>query len=90
MAKESPQTSWVPLNEKRRKLRRLDDRDRIDQLIDWYTKHKPGHEQRLPVNLTPEFLKHFAAHIEGKQWSYRGWVLVEHEGHPVKVEKIRK
>lgn len=84
------QTQWVPLDSKRKKLKRLRPRDKIDRLIDWYEIHKPAMSKSMPVYMDAERLEKFAHKLGDKLWTYRGWNLIETEPPVVKPEKIAK
>lgn len=54
------------------------DQDRLDELIDWYTKNKPDAGQVIQVRFSETELKKFGAVQSAAnklQWAYRGRTL---------------
>lgn len=88
-AAPSPQTQWVPLEGKRKKLKKLTPREEIDRLIDWYAVNKPDMEKVMPggVYRTAMQLNRFAKEVEKGKWEYRGWILTAAEIPPKGKEK---
>lgn len=85
----SQQTQWIPLEGRRKKLKRLTKREEIDRLIDWYQKFKPEMEHVMPgdVYLEPRQIERFAKLAEPGKWIYRGWTLTAAEIPPKGKEK---
>lgn len=61
--------------------------DRLNELIDWYEKHKPHAGKIIPVTIEDRVLARFAKPIDGKpkHWLYRGRQLHQVEGTPWEV-----
>jgi hypothetical protein len=89
---KAAQIQWLPLAGKKRKLKRLNARDRLDKLIDWYEKNMPDHEKVLPGGCVIETdqLNKWAKEVSDNEWLYRGWTLKRAEPPVVKKTKIRK
>jgi hypothetical protein len=54
-------------------------RARIDALIDWYGKFKPGEGQRIPVDITPTGLAQILKHEFGRDEKGKRVVVKEIE-----------
>jgi hypothetical protein len=60
----------------RQKLKPKTDLDRLNELIDWYARFKPGAGQVIPVKFTREYmLRQFGKPREDGLWPYRERLL---------------